>query len=341
MIDNGKGASVDFMDAFCVSMERNFSTALDGVRAVAVGVSGGADSMALCFAMAEYFAGRGVVIHAITVDHGLRAEAADEAQHVARSLSALPNVVHHILQWDHGGKPIARVQELARKARYDLMREFMAEHLIVHLFLGHHLDDQAETFLFRLAKGSGLDGLACMPFVQDMGAGFFLCRPMIEIPKSNMVGYCAEHGIEYVNDPSNNDEAYARVRLRGSMDVLAREGLTAKRLGVSARRIGRARLALDEIAAQEFDGAVIYKKSKRVVFNFKLLILLHEEVFLRVILRAINGFCVGRDYAVRMEKAERLCYDLIHEKPFRKQTLGGVIFEVDPKAGQLILTAEE
>ncbi len=337
----GKNASVGFMDAFCASMDRNYRGVFDDVRAVAVGVSGGADSLALCYALSSYFRGRDdFTIHAITVDHGLRPEAEDEARHVARVLSDLVNVEHHIMRWDHGGKPKSRVQELARKARYDLMRAVMARHSIAHLFLGHHLDDQAETFLFRLAKGSGLDGLACMPFLQETEAGDYLCRPMIEFLKADMVSYCEEGGVQYVNDPSNEDAAYARVRLRGSMDILAGEGLTPKRLGVSARRMARARHALEAMAWEAYDVAIIENKSDRIVFDFNALIKLQEEIFLRVILRAISMLSAARDYAVRMEKAERLCFDLMYEERFRKQTLGGVVFEVDQKAGRLILTAE-
>ncbi len=269
----------------------------------------------------------------------MRAEAADEADHVAKVLEGLPNVEHVILRWEHDATPTARVQEEARNARYDLMKGYMAEKSVSHLFLGHHMNDQAETFLFRLAKGSGLDGLACMPFMQERG-GVFLCRPMIRISKQAAIDFCVARGIDYVDDPSNDDDKYARVRLRDSADVLAREGLTPERLSQVAMRMGRARAALTRIANKSYEEAVSLIECKRIVFNFNALKTNDEEIIFRVVLRAVSELSNENGYGVRMNRLERLCHDLVVQKPFRKQTLGGVIFEVDEKRGELIMTAE-
>ena len=333
-------ASVDFMDAFCASMDTNFAPSLKGVRAIAVGISGGADSFALCFALSEYFSGKDVVIYAITVDHNLRAESAQEAKHVSKVLDRLANVEHVTLNWEHEERPSARIQEEARHARYDLMRGFMADRSVTQLFLGHHMDDQAETFLFRLAKGSGLDGLACMPFMQDM-AGVYFCRPMLPLSKQDAIDFCRARGVEYIDDPSNDDDKYARVRLRQSMDVLAQEGLTPERLSQVAMRMSRARLALDRIAEESYKKALFLINSKRIVFNFNLLILNDEELFYRVVEKAVSELREKKQYGVRMKKLERLCRDLKGDELFRKQTLGGVVFEVDQGRNELILTKEE
>jgi tRNA(Ile)-lysidine synthase len=334
-----KNASVEFMDAFCTSMDVNFSPMLDGQNAVCVGVSGGADSFALCFALSRYFSARGVTVHAITVDHGLRPEAADEARHVGLVLSALPNVHHVTLRWNFAEKPSSRVQEQARNARYDLMMGYMEKHSISHLFLGHHMDDQAETFLFRLAKGSGLDGLACMPFIQKRDA-VFLCRPMLGISKDTIVSFCGEEGINFVEDPSNNDDKYARVRLRASMDILAHEGLTSARLAQAALRMGRARAALDRMADKAYENTTILVDTHRIVFDFNLLKLNDKEVVLRVAVKAITHLSEKKDYGVRMNKVERLCEDLLVDDTFRKQTLGGVIFDRDDVRGELSISKE-
>ncbi len=307
---------------------------------IAVGVSGGADSMALCFALAEELPE--INIHALTVDHGLRDDSAGEALHVAEQLSRLSNVTHHILKWDHrGDAPDARIQELARHARYDLMAGYMAEHKISHLFLGHHMDDQAETFLFRLAKGSGVDGLSCMLPVKKHMSGIILCRPMLGIEKSEILGFCKENEIGFINDPSNDCDEYARVRLRKSMGVLAAEGLSAKRLAVCATRHARAREALEFFAYRAFDGCLVNKGAKRTVFNYSELISNPEEIILRVISHAMSQINQGDGYGARTDRVENLCSDLINDKLFRKRTLGGIIFEHNVKNNEFVMSLEK
>ena len=305
---------------------------------IAIAVSGGADSMALAHALAMYCADKGICIHALSVDHGLRPEARDEALLVQKSLSVYDHVRHEILTWEHEEEVHARLQETARAARYGLMEAYMLEHGIKHLFLGHHMDDQAETFLFRLAKGSGLDGLSCMHPVQDNG-DIYLMRPFLGISKSKLIAFCQNNKISYIDDPSNENTDFARVRLRKSMDVLSEEGLTPKRLAVTAQRMARARKALDNIARTVFEQS--HKKDgSRIVFDFKELILNEEEVFFRVIDFAMKALSHEEGYGVRKEKFESLCEDLLKLTAFRTRTLGGVIFMRDDKNDLLIMECE-
>ncbi len=329
------------MDGLISYIDTYFSAhEISGVD-IAVGVSGGADSMALCFALSEYFARNSdVVIHAITVDHGLRAASVDEALHVAGQLNNLNNVKHHILKWEHSQKPTARIQEQARFARYDLMQEYMGNYGIKYLFLGHHMDDQAETFLFRLAKGSGVDGLACMADMQVMGNDFTLCRPMLGVSKVELIEICENNKIDFINDPSNDSDNYARVRIRKSMEVLAAEGLTSKRLSVCANRHARARCALEEISIKAFENSILEKNKKRIVFNLNRVVSNPDEIILRIVLLAMNNFCKEGGYGARMGRVESLCSNLNSCKPFTKRTLGGIIFECDYNNNQFILYRE-
>ncbi len=304
---------------------------------IALAVSGGADSMALCFMLSEYLSdSSNITIHALTVDHALRKESAAEALYVAEQLKQLSNVEHHILKWNHEGqKPDARIQELARKARYDLMHGYMAKREIKYLFLGHHMDDQAETFLFRLAKGSGVDGLSCMLPMQETKEGAALCRPLLEVPKADLVDFCKERGIDFIDDPSNQSLDYARVRLRKSMDILSAEGLSPKRLSICAARHARARKALEDIAYKIYNDSIYNKDTSSIVFNSKILLDNPEEIILRVILHAMSQLKklgISDGYGARMERVENLCADLIYsnrisQSNFRKRTLGGIIFE--------------
>ena len=327
------------LSVFNDTMERDFASHLAGQGVIAVGVSGGADSLALCFLLAEYAQEKNVHIHALTVDHGLRLEAAEEAAHVAMLLKDVANVSHHILKWDHDQKPDARIQEAARRARYDLMSAYMRKNSIQHLFLGHHMADQAETFLFRLAKGSGLDGLSAMSAMQDM-RGITLCRPLLGIDRQVLIDYCVAKDVKYIDDPSNKDENFARIRLRNSMDALSEEGLTPKRLSVTAKRLSKAREALEVISRQAYVDCIIEKEIDRIVFNLKALLRNPYEVALRVFLMSVSDLNTDDGYGVRLERVESLCDDFMYQTSFRKRTLGGVIFERDDKKGHFILSKE-
>lgn len=324
----------DFKTRFAEIMRSRF----DGVKAddVAVAVSGGPDSMALAAALSDYFQEELLVL---TVDHGLRAESKAEAE----TVSQLKNINHKILAWDHSQKPDSRIQEKARQARYDLMFEEIREQGKMYLFLGHHMNDQAETFLFRLAKGSGLDGLSCMAEQQER-EGIILCRPFLSFEKEELVRYCDENNILYSEDPSNENEGFARARLRKSMDVLAEEGLTKKRLAVTASRLSNAREALNNIAEKTFENAVLKNETNRIVLKVKELKEMGFEVLLRVVLKSVSVIGQGGEYGPRMEKVEALCHDILKQNPFRKRTLGGVVFEMkgtNANDETLHMTAEE
>ena len=325
---------------FSQILSSDFACVFDGAQAVAVGVSGGPDSMALCRLLSLWSAaGSELEIHALSVDHGLRAEAADEAQQVGACVEGWPFVTHTILDCDVDAD--SKVMENARRGRYEVMAAYCAEKNISHLFLAHHQDDQAETFLFRLAKGSGLDGLSAMRRQQIYSNDLVLLRPLLYISKAQLVAFCDENDVSFVHDPSNDSDVYARVRLRQSVDVLAEEGMTAKRLVGTARRLSRAQEALDLWAVKCFDSVCTEKNTKRIVFNFELLCEEPEEIVLRVLLKGIQMLRPEEDYAPRMERVEGLLSDLLDTgQPFRRRTLGGLIFERDDGAGCVIIVQE-
>lgn len=306
---------------------------------LAVGLSGGPDSLALTKALSDWaVAGCGPEIHALIVDHGLRAQSAQEAEKTAETVRKWPHVKPCILNWE-GAKPAARIQEEARKARYKLMAEHCRAHDIRHLFLAHHQDDQGETLLFRLAKGSGLDGLCGMQLRQDY-EGLVLCRPFLGLSKDSLVRFCGDHNLPFVRDPSNGSEKFARGRLRGSWGVLEEEGLSSKRLARTASRFGRIRNALDRISEEALQNTVLEKDASRITLNFAMLKTQPDEIVLRALLKAMDALSGKRDYGPRMEKTEKLLEELLTGRPFRKRTLGGVIFERKDKTGKLILTRE-
>ncbi|MCB9983509.1 MAG: tRNA lysidine(34) synthetase TilS [Rhodospirillales bacterium] len=302
-----------------------------GVDVIAVAVSGGPDSMALCRMLVGWAEKRRITVHALSVDHGLRTEAAEEAAQVGVWLADWPGVKHHILRWENPAD--TAIQEEARKARYRLMAEYCRVHDISCLFLAHHRDDQAETVLFRLAKGSGLDGLSGMQSVQAYDENLSLVRPLLGWGKDDILTYCAAEHVPYVEDPSNENPDYARVRLRRARTVLEEEGLSAKRLSVTAQRLARARKALQELTLRVYKQATLKKDTKHIVLKLSDVIAQPEEIVLRCVLLGLADLRSGADYAPRMERIEALVSDLLtaqnRSEAFRKRTLGGVVFSCD------------
>jgi tRNA(Ile)-lysidine synthase len=324
---------------FSKIMESKFDSILKNTKNIAVGVSGGPDSMCLLWLISGWAAGRkGIKIHALTINHGLRKDSALEAAAVKKNIKKWPCVVHKTLKWT-GKKPETRLMEYARAARYDLITDYCLKNKIRHLFLAHHMDDQAETFLFRLAKGSGLDGLSGMRAVQDK-EGLFLIRPLLNIPKDRLIATCEAEDIKFFNDPSNESINFSRPRLRGAKKTLEKEGLTSKRLAATAMRLGRASAALNITAQASYKTHTIIKNKTRIVLNCTALKNEPDEIFLRALLLAIHDLRPGASYAPRMEKIEDLFADLIKPEPFRKRTLGGLVFIRNDKTARIEIFLE-
>ena len=309
------------------------------MKNMAVGVSGGPDSMALLHLLADWAEERGVRIFAYTVDHALRPESADEARQVGAWISAQwPQVRHRILRWDEG-KPESRILEEARAARYALIASAMKEEGCAHLFVAHHQDDQAETFLFRLAKGSGLDGLAGMA-PRHARDGIEIVRPLLDFSKEELIHLCDGNQIPYVSDPTNGNEKYLRPRLRAARDVLEAEGLSAKRLALTAARLARAKDALQSLSAALFDAAVKERRADGWLFNLNTLRASHEELVLRAVLSAMDQIHPEDSYGPRMEKAEALVSRILHDDDFKGATLGRCIFAIDARHATLWIGKE-
>ena len=305
---------------------------------LAVGVSGGPDSMALASLLSAYAQKHGKEIFVYTVDHGLRAQAAQEAALVSRLLSAWPNTHHKILRWE-GEKPQTRLLEEARKARYNLLFEAAREDGCKSLFIAHHQDDQAETFLIRLAKGSGLDGLCGMRPMQPMEGGI-LVRPLLGFSKEELIQTCRENNIEFVDDPTNSNETYTRPRLRAVKKALEEEGMTSKRLATTATRLLRARQALEAMSDDLFKDALLESGEEGYVFDWLKLKSAPEELSLRVVLRSIELLCPHEDYGPRMERVENLLGRILHDDGFKGATLSGCAFTKNVKQNHLKIERE-
>ncbi len=289
---------------------------------VAAAVSGGPDSLALAVLLQDWLAPRGGRLTALTVDHGLREGSAAEAAGVGSEMSRL-GAGHRVLRWE-GPKsprtPGASRQAAARAARYRLLLEACEAEGIFHLALAHHLEDQAETFLLRLGRGSGLDGLAAMAPVSETN-GLRLLRPLLDLPKARLQATLEARHLAWVEDPSNDDRAFARVRLRRLLPELAGEGMTPARLGSASHNLGRARAALESDVAAVLARAVRPDPAGFLDLDPALLAGASQEVSLRALARCLMAVG-GRDYTPRLERLERL-HAALQDGLARPVTLGG------------------
>ena len=311
-------------------------TRLGGFEAaprLAVGVSGGADSLALVLLAHGWATGQGGAVLALTVDHGLRADSAAEAARVAAWMAAR-GIPHATLRWE-GDKPATGIQTAARDARHRLLAERCRAEGILHLALAHHADDQAETVLLRLARGSGVDGLAGMAPVR-WEPHMRILRPLLDVPHARLLATCRALGQEWIEDPSNRSPAYARGRLRAVADALSAEGLSAERLCETARRAARARRALEELTADLLGRAAELHPEGWVRLDPAALAAAPEELALRALARVLA--CVGgASYAPRAERLERL-HDEVRAGLTVGRTLGGC--RVLPRRGGLLVVRE-
>jgi tRNA(Ile)-lysidine synthase len=210
---------------------------------LAIAVSGGPDSTALALLADRWARGQGGSVVALTIDHGLRPEAAGEAALTQQAFAAR-GIDSRILRLDWT-RPARAVQAAAREERYRRLEDWCRAQGVLHLLLGHQREDQAETFLLRLGRGSGVDGLAAMAPVSYRSL-VRLVRPLLAIERARLVATCVGFGQAFVEDPSNRNAIYARARLRASLPALAADGLTVERLAATAAHLGRARQALEE-----------------------------------------------------------------------------------------------
>jgi tRNA(Ile)-lysidine synthase len=293
-------------------------------RAIVLAVSGGPDSMALLVLAARWRKRRkhGPELFAVTVDHGLRTEARREAAAVKRLARTL-GVAHRTVKWV-AAKPVTGLQERARAARYGLLAKHAGEVGAHHIVTAHTRDDQAETVLFRMARGSGLAGLAAMAQISPLPAAgdtmVVLCRPLLDIPKARLLATLQARRVGFAEDASNRDPRFTRVRWRTLMPELSREGLDAARLAALARRLRRANVAIERVVdaaarhlqAEQPDGSITVAPER--FFE------LPEEIALRLLGRAIAR--VGNEGAVELAKLERLVGALAAAQPARARFRG-------------------
>ncbi|MGY3342397.1 MULTISPECIES: tRNA lysidine(34) synthetase TilS [unclassified Bradyrhizobium] len=319
---------------------------LEAAPALVLAVSGGPDSVALMWLAARWRRSftRGPELTAVTVDHGLRSEAAREAREVKR-LAAELGLAHRTLHW-RGAKPKTGLPAAAREARYRLLAKAAHSAGASHVLTAHTRDDQAETLLMRLVRGSGIAGLSAMARLTTRDA-IVLARPLLDVSKSQLIATLKRAGIGFADDPTNRDATFTRPRLRALLPQLAAEGGDARTLVRLSARLARANAAVEVLT----DGAERFLALRdrggaphRGVRSFEAAAFaaLPEEVRLRLLLRAIDA--LGHEGPAELGKVETLLAALdqaVHGqavataarapangRPILKQTLAGALISL-------------
>ncbi len=308
---------------------------LGGARTLLVAVSGGPDSTALLLMADDWARRRGRTrIEAATVDHGLRPESGEEAKAVA-ALCARLGVAHRVLQWK-GPKPASRLQERAREARYRLLVDHANAIGADALLTAHHADDQAETVLFRLLRGSGVAGLRGMDLTTTRD-GMTIARPLIGLKKRDLIAFVRARGAPFVDDPSNADPRFARTRLRALLERLSEDGLDAAALDRLARRAGETEQALAHMTAD-----VEARLGPEGAIDARALYAAPIAIVQRILARRIAA-AGGRDPSrIGLEKVEALALglgDALRERRAFGANVGGALVRLTVK-GRLSFAPE-
>ncbi|WP_333826161.1 tRNA lysidine(34) synthetase TilS [Pinisolibacter sp.] len=302
-------------------------------------VSGGPDSTALLLLHARARTLDPTLPGAIvvTVDHGLRPEAAQEARLVA-ALAARHGLLHRTLRWE-GEKPAANLQAEARRARYDLLFDAARDLGCDTVVTAHHADDQAETFLARLARGSGVVGLSAMTPRRKID-GLVLARPFLDLPKSRLLATLAAAGEAWIEDPSNTDRRFDRARRRAAAPLLADLGLTRDRLVATAKAMARAASAIETQVDAALATGVDIHPAGWVALRPEVVATQPEEVRLRLFSRLVRAVG-GAPYGPRLDRLEAIAAAVDGGDPaavVAARTLGGT--RIEQRRGRIWIAAE-
>lgn len=297
----------------------------------ALAVSGGGDSLALMHLFAGWANRQNCAPPVVLiVDHGLRDDSGEEAARAAQ-WGQSAGLDAHILR-RQGGKPKSNIEDEARKSRYRLLGAWCAAHAVTKLFVAHTREDQAETFLLRLGRGSGVDGLSGMRAIAPLPvAGFAnvqVLRPLLDIGRAELRAYLTGLGAIWLEDPMNDDSRFARVRIRKALPELEAAGIPTQRIAEAARHLSRAREALDAVT-QEFLGRYARFESDFALIDGAALAQADREIGLRALSTALMRHA-DTPYRPRFGRLEGL-FDAIRSGDLTGRTLEGCRIRKAPK----------
>ncbi|MFN4130537.1 MAG: tRNA lysidine(34) synthetase TilS [Paracoccaceae bacterium] len=312
-------------DRSLIESARRALSSVGGEGVVGLAVSGGGDSMAMLHLMAAV-AQRPLAV--ATVDHRLRPEAAAEAAGVGQVCAGL-GLPHEVLVWEHGAIA-GNLMDAARRARYGLLADWARAQGICAVLVAHTADDQAETVLLGLARAAGLDGLSGMRPEWRQG-GVWFRRPLLEVTRAALRGYVQQRGLWFVDDPSNQDVTFDRVKMRGALAGLAGVGITAQGLAQVARNLAAVQADLRGMVAAAAAGLVTERAGSLEIDRAGFAAL--PDALARRLVQAGLLWLSGADYPPRADALTRMVQAL---RDGRGCTLGGCLLVQGKQAALLV-----
>jgi tRNA(Ile)-lysidine synthase len=301
-------------------------------KKIAAAVSGGPDSMLMCYMAQNFCRDNNIELHVVIVDHMLRDESSTEAKKVSDFLKG-QGIIVHILRWE-GDKPSSNIQAIARKERYKIISSYCKDNGIYHLITGHHADDQAETVFMRIMRGSGIDGVSGIK-EDSCIEGISVIRPMLSIYRDQIVSAIKEMGWHYVEDPSNKNEKFSRVKVRNFLSQPQWEFMKSK-LVLLGKNAGRSRRYLDQQTNLFLKESWMCCSAGTYSISIDVLLEIHEEIALRSLCRVLMHVG-GSHVPTRLAQLERIYTDL-RLNTWKDRTLFGCLIRI--RKGNLIVIRE-
>ena len=308
---------------FIKKIYKKFDKNINGIDRSLVAVSGGPDSLSLAFLAKCYSDINSAKFSYVVIDHKLRKESSFEAKKVVQLLKKI-GIRCKILVWK-GKKPKSNIQKIARNNRYDLLLKESNRLKIKTILLGHQMNDLHENFFIRMIRGSGLKGLVSLGKNSEL-SNIKLIRPLIDIDKRNLEKIALKVFKTFVNDPSNLNDHFTRVRIRKILKEFQKEGLENQKINLTIKNLKSANDALDFYTKKNILKNTIYDKKKNFYFIKKEFFGNPEDILIRsigIILQKISG----RYYAPRGKKIKRLMTLMSSQKKALKTTLSGCVLK--------------
>ena len=271
-------------------------------KRIGLAVSGGGDSLAILLVVASLIERVNYQVEVATVDHGLRIDSASEVEFV-KDVCASNFLKHTTLQWEKPNK-ISNIQNCARLARTKLLTEWAYRKKISMILLGHSADDQAETIIMNLIRGSGLEGLRGMPsfFINE---GIIFIRPFLSVGRDRLRAFLQDHKCSWIEDPSNFDDKFQRVKVRKLLPKLSELGLTISKINLTGERMASASSLMRRLSASEIDKCISINPWGELEIHKQHFLCLPEEIKMRI-LTAVVGGLRGTQYRPRYKLIKSL-----------------------------------
>jgi tRNA(Ile)-lysidine synthase len=314
---------------------KDFSSLLSTKESFAVAVSGGPDSLSLAFLAKCFSLINKVKVNYFIVNHKLRKESSKEAKYVSNLLKKI-DIKCKILSWN-GKKPANNVQAVAREKRYQLLANECKRNKINNLLVGHHLDDVLENFIIRLTRGSGLKGLISFnKKTKYKSENLKILRPLLDLNKEDLVFISKKVFKSYINDPSNRNEDFKRIRVRKLLQSLEKEGLDKNKLVLTINNLKDSDQSIKFYENKNMKENTVFLKEKKTCILKKEFFDQAHEVILRSLTTIIQT--IGKKYYPTRGKSIDELINRINNKSFSKITLGGCFIE---RTNETILISEE